>query len=98
MNDAGHIDRLDLKLRRGQKYLSLLMGDLRPSRITIEDVDELILFSFLEKKKRHYRYLNYDILEISIRHGRERYREIKALGKAGKKIPKRPKGWSPPFW
>lgn len=88
-----------LDLTKGKKYLALLTGDMRPSRITIEDHKKnKLTISYLDLNDRMRKYASIDKsdLESMMKLGRERAKELRGYGTEGKHVPKRRKGQPAP--
>lgn len=88
-----------LDLTKGKKYLALLTGDMRPSRITIEDHKKTkVTISYLDLNDRMRKYASVDKanLELMMKLGRERAKELRSYGAEGKHVPKKRKGQPSP--
>ncbi len=88
------IQKLDLTLKKGKKYLALVMGDLRPSRITIDHKfknhrgEMFVTFWYWRERGRRYETVSTVVLELIVRYGRERAKELRDIGEEGKRVPK----------
>lgn len=88
-----------LDLTKGKKYIALLTGDMRPSRITIEDHKKTkVTISYLDLNDRMRKYASIEKsdLELMMRLGRERAKELRSFGSESKDVPKRRKGQPAP--